>query len=443
MATTIIRARIAHTPRDPFRDGSDPGAALETYDDGALAFAGDGRIGTLGDWTEVRRAHPRAAVQDRRDCVLLPGLVDLHVHYPQIAVIGTMGLQLLDWLQRRTLPEEARMADPGHAAVTARRFVGALAANGTTTALVFGSHFPGAQEELFRVAAARGLRIASGLVVSDRNLRPDLEVSPEEAHRESRALIERWHGRGRLRYAVTPRFSVSCTEAMLEACRALLDETPGLLLTSHVNEHPREIALVAELFPGARDYVDTYEAAGLLRAGSVLAHDVHVSDDELRRLAAARTSVAHCPSSNAFIGSGIFAMARHVRHGVRFGLGTDVGAGAGLSLFNEGLTAYQLQMVHSDRHPLTPAHLLHLATASGARALGLQDEVGDLTSGKAADFVLVRPPAGSTLETVLGAAPDWPAALGALFTLAREESVAEVRVAGEIVFPREGDRANA
>jgi guanine deaminase len=432
MGTTIIRARIAHTPRDPFA-GED---ALDAYDDGALAFGGDGTIRTLGAWPAVRREHPDADVLDHRDCVLLPGFVDTHVHYPQIAVIGTMGLQLLDWLQQRTLPEEARMADTVHARATARRFVEALAANGTTSALVFGSHFAGAQEELFRAAEARGLRIASGLVVSDRNLRPDLEVSPETAHRESRALIDRWHGRGRLRYAVTPRFSVSCTEALLEACGSLLDEAAGLLVTSHVNEHPREIAFVAELFPGARDYVDTYEAAGLLRAGTVLAHDVHVSDDELRRLAAARTSIAHCPSSNACIGSGIFPMGRHVRHGVRFGLGTDVGAGAGLSLFNEGLTAYQLQMVHSDRHPLTPAHLLHLATASGARALGLEDEVGDLAPGKAADVVLVRPPAGSTLETVLAAAPDWSATLGALFTLAREESIAETRVAGEIVFSR-------
>jgi guanine deaminase len=169
----------------------------------------------------------------------------------------------------------------------------------------------------------------------------------------------------------------------------------------------------------------------------VLAHNVHVSDDELQRLAATRTSIAHCPSSNAFLASGIFCMARHVRHGVRFGLGTDVGAGTGLSLFKEGLMAYHVQMVRADNHPLSPAHLLHLATASGARALGMDGEIGDLTPGKSADLLLVRPPAESTLEAVLDASPDWPASLGALFTLAREESVAEVRVAGEVVFSRE------
>src|SRR4051812_31727739 len=418
-AATIIRARIAHTPRDPFA-GKD---ALETFDDGALAFA-DGTILACGAWNDVRRAHPDADVLDRRDCVLLPGLVDTHVHYPQIAVIGAMGLELLDWLAQRTLPEEARMADLVHARLTARRFVRGLAANGTTTALVFGSHFAGAQEALFEEAEERGLRIASGLVVSDRNLRPDLEVTPEVAYAESRALIDRWHGRGRLRYAVTPRFSVSCTEEMLDACRALMDETPGALFTSHVNENPSEIEFVRSLFPGARDYVDTYERAGLLRDRSVLAHNVHVSDDELRRLAAARAGVAHCPSSNAFLASGIFPMQRHVAHGVTFGLGTDVGAGTGLSLLKEGLVAYHVQMVRDQGHRLLPAHLLHLATASGARALGMADEIGALEPGKAADVVLVRPPAGSTLETVLASAPDWDARLGAIFTLAREESVA-------------------
>ncbi len=430
--TTILRARLAHTPRDPFA-GED---ALEAFDDGALAFDA-GSILASGSWPDVRGAFPGADVLDRRDAILLPGLVDTHVHFPQVAVIGAMGLELLDWLKTRTLPEEAKMADAVYARATARRFVRSLAANGTTTALVFGAHFTAAQEALFEEAEESGLRISSGLVVSDRSLLAELEVTPDEAYVRSRAMIERWHGRGRLRYAVTPRFSVSCTEAMLDACGALLDETPDLLFTSHVNENPSEIAFVRELFPAARDYVDTYERAGVLRERSVLAHNVHVSDGELVRLADTRCAVAHCPSSNAFLGSGIFSMARHVAHGVHFGLGTDVGAGTGLSLFKEALMAYHVQMVHPSGHRIGPAHLLHLATAAGAQALGLGDRVGDLTPGKSADFVLLRPPADSTLEAVLERAEDWPAALGALFTLAREESVVEVRVAGDIVFSRE------
>ena len=248
-------------------------------------------------------------------------------------------------------------------------------------------------------------------------------------------MRDRWHGRGRLRYAVTPRFSVSCTEAMLDACRALLDD--GVMFTSHVNESPGEIAFVRELFPQARDYLDTYERAGLLGECSVLAHNVHVSDDEFDRLAASRTAVAHCPSSNAFLASGIFPMARHVEHGVRFGMGTDVGAGTGLSMLKEGLVAYHVQMVRDQGHMLGPAHLLWLATAAGARAIGLGDVCGDLRPGKAADFVLLRPGAGSTLAAVLEEAPDWNAALGAVFTLAREETVLETRVGGEVVFARE------
>jgi guanine deaminase len=361
------------------------------------------------------------------------------VHYPQIAVIGSMGLQLLDWLAKRTLPEEVKMGEPAHARRTARRFVRALAANGTTSALVFGSHFVDAQQALFEEAEAVGLRIASGLVVSDRNLLPELHTTPEAAYDSSRALLEHWHGHGRLRYAVSPRFSVSCSEPMLEVCRTLLDEAPSALFTSHVNESPGEIEFVQRLFPQARDYVATYEDAGLLGERSVLAHNVHVSDGELDRLAAARTAVAHCPSSNAFLASGIFPMTRHLEHGVRFGMGTDVGAGTGLSLLKEGLVAYHVQMVREQGHMLEPAQLLYLATAAGARALGLGELTGDLTPGKAADLVLLRPPPGSTLETVLEESPPWQAALGAIFTLAREESVLEVRVGGEIVFSREAD----
>jgi guanine deaminase len=434
--TTIVRAQVLHTPRDPFADDG----ALEAFSDGAVAFR-DGRILATGDYASVRAGHRDADVVDARDAILLPGLVDTHVHYPQIGVIGAMGLELLDWLAQRTLPEEARLADEAYARETARRFVRALAANGTSAALVFGSHFPAAQDALFEEADRIGLRIASGLVVSDRNLLPELHVTPEDAYEASRALARRWHGHGRLRYAVTPRFSVSCTEGMLEACGALLRDVPDALFTSHVNENHGEIAYVAELFPWSRDYLDTYERYDLVGVSSVLAHDVHVSDDELKRLAAARASIAHCPSSNAFLASGIFSMRRHCASGVRFALGTDVGAGTGLSLFKEGLMAYHVQMVRPEGHMIGPAHLLWLATRAGALALGLEHEIGDLQAGRSADFVLVRAPAGGTLEAVLANSPSPEATLGALFTLAREDCVVELRVAGETVFrrPMHGD----
>jgi guanine deaminase len=430
--TNIVRAKVAHTPRNPFASDG----ALEGFEDGAVAFDA-GRVVSCGAYSDVRGGYPDADVLDARDTILLPGLVDCHVHYPQVRVIGAMGLELMDWLEGRCLPEEARLADAVYASSVAERFVTGLACNGTTTALVFGSHFPAAQEALFTAASARGLRVASGLVVSDRGLLPELHVSPSQALEASRELIERWHGRGLVRYAVSPRFSVSCSEEMLSVCGELARSADGLLVTSHLNESEEEISLVASLFPWARDYLETYERCGLVGERSVFAHNVHVADDELGRLAGAGAGVAHCPSSNAFLGSGLFPLRRHCDAGVRVALGTDVGAGTGLSLFKEALTAYQVQMVlSSDGMPLGPAHLLWLATGAGAAALGLADEVGDLRPGKSADFLLVRPPAGSTLATVLEGADSMEAALGALFTLAREESVAEVRVAGQVVWTR-------
>jgi guanine deaminase len=431
MAATILRAQVLHTPRDPFA-GAD---ALEAFSDGAVAFA-DGRILATGGIAEVRARHPEAEVVDARDAIVVPGLVDAHVHYPQLPIIGAMGMELLDWLTERALPEEIRLADDAYARAAARAFVDALAANGTTTALVFGAHFPGAQDSLFTEAERAGLRITSGLVVSDRHLRPELHVAPAQALAASRALIERWHGRGRLRYAVTPRFALSCSEAMLEACGALVAETPDVFFTTHINESRRELEAVAEAFPWARDYLETYERFGLVGERAVLAHDVHPTTGELPRLAQARAGVAHCPSSNAFLGSGIFPMADHLAHGVRFALGTDVGAGTGFSVLKEGLTAYQLQAVDPGGAALTPAHLLYLATRAGALALGLGDSVGDLAPGRSADLVVLRPPPGSTLARVLAHSRSAEATLGALLTLAREQSVSEVRVAGEVVFRR-------
>jgi guanine deaminase len=422
----VWRAQVMHTPRDPFLEGN----ALEAFSDGGLAFS-EGRIDAVGSFEEVRRAYPEAEVRDERDAVLLPGLVDTHVHFPQLAIIGAMGLGLLDWLERYALPEEAHMADPEHARRVAREFVAGLAGNGTTTALVFGSHFAAAQEALFEEAERSGLRIASGLVVSDRNLLPELHLEPDAAYEAGRSLAGRWHGRGRLRYAVTPRFSLSCTEGMLEACGALHREV-GALVTSHMNENVDEVEAVRGLFGGFDDYLHTYEHFGLVGESTVLAHNDHPSEAELARMGAARASVAHCPESNAFLGSGLFPMRAHLQNGVRVALGTDVGAGTGLSVLKEALTAYQLQMLRDDSPQLGPAHLLYLATRAGALALGL-DEVGDLSPGRAADFALIRPPAGSTLEAVLRHSDSPERTLGALFALAREESVAEVRVAGEPV----------
>jgi guanine deaminase len=429
---TIVRAHLLHVPRDPF-DMQEP--ALESFEDGGLAFAG-ARILAAGDFAGLRREHPEAELLDARGALLLPGLVDTHVHWPQLGIVGAMGLRLLEWLESRTLPEEARLADPDYARALARDFVRGLVANGTTTALVFGAHFPEAQEIFFAEAERSGLRIASGLAVSDRDLRPELRRTPEAAYEAGRELARQWHGKGRLRYAVTPRFSLSCSEAMLESCGALGAELDGALVTTHINENEDEVRAVADSFPWSTDYLETYERHDLVGPSTVLAHDVQVTDGELARLAASRASIAHCPSSNAFLGSGIFPMRRHLEQAVRFGLGSDVGAGTGLSLFKEGLLAYQAQMLAPDGCRLSPAHLLWLATRAGADALGLGAELGDLGAGKQADFVLLRPPPAGTLEAALRRSESPEQTLGAVFTLAREDSVAEVWVAGERLLRR-------
>jgi guanine deaminase len=435
----VLRAEIFHTPADPFVNAG----ALEHLRDGAVAFDLAGRILQTGPYAEVRRAYPDAEVLGGDRAIALPGLIDTHVHYPQLSVIGAMGMELLQWLARRTLPEEARLADPVLARSRARRFLGRLAANGTTSALVFGTHFPAAQRIFFEEAQRSGLRITSGLVVSDCNLCEDLHCTPRQAHEHAAELIDSFHGQGRLRYAVTPRFALSCTQAMLESCAETLNCAEGLTFTTHLNENLEEVRAVLRGHPGAHDYLDTYERCSLLGPRSVFAHDIHVGDGELARLGQAGASVAHCPSSNQFLGSGLFPLARHLRHGVCVGLGSDVGAGTSLSLLSECLFAYLHQMLAPDGRRLDPAELLYLATGAGARALGLGECVGDLRPGKSADLVLLRAPAGSTLEAVLDELEEPEARLGAIITLAREESVERVFVAGAEVFAASADGVGA
>ena len=425
----LFRATLFHTPTNPFREEG----ALRSHADGGLLIR-EGRIVASGGFDEVRRADPDAAVVDWRGGVLLPGLVDAHVPYPQLPIIGRLGRTLLDWLEHVALPEETRMAEEPYAAASARRFLRALAAHGTTTALVCGAHFAAATAALFEAAGENGLRVISGLVLSDRFLPSPLLQNVERAYRDSTDLIRRFHRRGRLLYAVTPRFALSTSEAMLDMCQTLLREHQGLRVQSHVNENPDEVRKVAEQFPWAADYVSVYDRFGLLGPHAVLAHNVHTTDAELERLATTRTTVAHCPTSNAALGSGIVPLRRHLAAGVRVALGTDVGGGTGPGILKEALQAHLMQRVATDGVMLDPARLLFLSTLGGAEALGLAQEIGSLCPGKAADFVLFRPPTGSVLETVLQHASAPEDALAALVTLAGAESVREVRVDGSVVY---------
>jgi guanine deaminase len=427
-ADQLLRAPLLHTPRNPFFDQGAP----VFHADGALLIR-DGRIAACGDYSKIAPQQPNAATRDLRGGFLLPGLVDTHIHFPQLRVLGSWGRSLLDWLEHCALPAEVRMSDEKYAAVVAREFVTALASHGTTTAMVFGAHFPGATAALFEAAEVSGLRIAAGLVLSDRLLRPDLHITPETAYRESSALIRRFHQRGRLLYAVTPRFALSSSEAILEVCRTLRAEHPDLRFQTHLNENLTEIAEVRRLFPWAPDYFAIYERFALCGRGAVMAHNVHPTDNELERLSATATTVAHCPASNAALGSGIFPMHRHLRARVEFALGTDVGGGTGFGLLKEALQTYLMQRVAPEPVTLNGAKLLYLATKAGARALALDHEIGDFEPGKSADFVYLRPRPSTPLAAVIEQAESPERILTALFTLAGAETVREVHVAGTVV----------
>lgn len=426
----LYRVPFWHTPKSPFEDGQ-----LCCEADGGIAVNESGVILGSGPFAELRARFTHFTVR-ALEGYLLPGLIDTHVHFPQLRIIGALGLPLLDWLSECALPEEARMREEVYARQVASEFVEGLLRAGTTTALVFGSHFASAVDLLFEEASRRGLSTVAGLVVSDRLLRPELHTSPQRAYDEGLALARRWHGRGRNLYAVTPRFALSCSPELLDACGELLRSLPGLRFTSHINENRDEIASVRALFPSAPDYLSAYEAAGLIGPGGVLAHNLHPQERELLSMSAQGCAAAHCPCSNAALGSGLFPLRRHLQAGVHVSLGSDVGAGAGLSLFKEGLQAYYAQQLLPGGVPLRATHLLYLTTLAGATALGLQGTLGDFSAGKQFDALLLSPEAGSTLNTALKHAPSAERALSAIFSLATPSDTARVWVGGKVAYSR-------
>ncbi|HYP46935.1 MAG TPA: guanine deaminase [Propionibacteriaceae bacterium] len=425
---TLYRATVIDVPGDPFL--SDPADSLRADSDGGLLVR-DGRVAARGAYSDVRRAHSEDEVVDLRGGVLVPGFVDTHVHFPQVRAIGGLGMPLLDWLDRCALPEEERLAERSYAEAVAEEFLAGLRSAGTTTALVFGSHFAEAVDAFFAAAETSGLRITAGQVLSDRALPASLLTTPDRALAEGRELMARWAGRGRLRYAVTPRFSLSASEPLLQVCEELLS-APDTWFTTHINENFAEVARVASYFPARAHYLDTYCHHNLITGRSVLAHNVHAGDQELETMSAAGAWASHCPTSNAALGSGLFPLRRHLSHGVGVALGSDVGAGTGFSLLKEGLQAYfGQQLLGSAGYPLSPTHLLYLATRAGARALGLADDVGDLGVGKAFDAVWLRAAPRSTLDTVLRYAADASDMLAKVFALGTPADVAGVWVAGQ------------
>jgi guanine deaminase len=380
----LYRSRIFTPLANPFT-ADDPAQAFRYIEDGYLAVEGRSIQG-LGEWSE--RPAEGEVVECGANSLITPGFIDTHLHAPQLEMIGSYGGHLLEWLNRYTFPTEMKFADPAHALMVAQSFYDELLHNGTTSALIFSTIHTQATEIFFEEAERRGFRGIIGKTLMNRNAPAALLEETESAIADSRALIKRWSGRNDLLgYAITPRFAPTCTAEMLEKAGELKSEFPDVWVHSHVSENTAEVAWVRELFPDSADYVSVYDDFGLLSDRSVLAHGVHLTDRELDLLAARGTRLAHCPNSNLFLGSGLFQLNDVLAHGIRVGLGSDIGAGTTPSLFNAMADAYKVQQVRGVS--LSPFHLWYLATLGGAETLSLESRVGSLQAGKEADFLIL------------------------------------------------------
>jgi len=389
-----VRASIVHCVADP-GEASDP-SAYEAIDDGVLVID-DGRIAALGPASDLLPTlGDDVRLQEYPGKLVTPGLIDCHVHYAQLDVIGSYGEQLLDWLNRYAFPAEQRFSDAGYAREVAQLFVDELVRNGTTSAMVFATVHAHAADAIFEAAAARDMRLIAGKVLMDRSSPEALRDDAVTGYRESRTLIERWHGHKRLGYAITPRYALSSSEAQLESAGRLAREFPDAWIQTHLAENRDEVEAVLRQYPWAANYLDVYDQFGLVRERAVFAHCLHLTPAEIDRMAAAGASVAHCPTSNLFLGSGFFDLAGLREAAVPVGLGTDVGAGTSLSLLATMAESYKVLHLGDQRLPASRA--LYLATLGAAEALGLDDVIGNFEVGKEADFVVLDP-AATALST--------------------------------------------
>ncbi len=424
----VYRARIFTPVADPFATGVD--ASYRYFEDGHLAIGEDGVIESVGEWS----AAPEGDVVDVSGNLITPGFVDTHLHAPQLEMIGSYGGHLLEWLNRYTFPTERKFEDPEHARRVARAFYDELLRNGTLCALIFSTIHREATEIFFEEAERRGFRGIVGKTMMDRHA-PEylLDASPQKSYDDSRELLKKWHGRGLLRYAITPRFAPTSTPELLEAAGQLKREFPRAWVHSHISENQNEVSWVQELFPEA-EYADVYDRYGLLDERTVLAHGVWLTPEELDLLARRGSRIAHCPNSNLFLGSGLFPLYRVLNAGVVVGLGSDIGAGTTPSLFNAMADAYKVQQVQNVS--LSPFHLWYLATLGGARALTLDGETGSLEAGKSADFLVLDLTATPLLSLRTEHAASIEDLLAGLIFMGDDRAVQRSVIAGRTVSGR-------
>ena len=398
------------------------------YEDGLLIIE-DGFIHSVGDASELLPTLPQnTEIVTHPNSLITPGFVDTHIHLPQCEVIASYGEQLLEWLETYTFPAEQKFSDPEYAAKIASFFLDQLLSNGTTTALVYGTVHPQSVDAFFSEAQRRNLRMICGKVMMDRNAPDALLDTPESSYQESRELIEKWHNKDRLRYAVTPRFAPTSTPEQLASAGRLLREFPDVYFQTHLSENQKECEWVQSLFPESKNYLDVYDQHQLLGKRSVFAHGVHLQDAEWRRLAETDSALSFCPSSNLFIGSGLFKLHRAKVHKVKVGLGTDVGGGDSFSMLRTINQAYKTQQLQANK--LSALESLYLATLGGAKALDMDDKIGSFEAGKEADFVVLDYQATDLIKFRIGHCQNIEERLFTLLMLGDDRAVRSTYIMG-------------
>jgi guanine deaminase len=434
-----IRGPLVDFVDDPGGSMSDECPTLRWEPDGLL-FIRDGRIVDRGPARALLGELPsHCPVLDYRAFIVMPGFVDLHVHYPQLDVIASPGRNLLDWLERYTFPAERRFSEPAHCLETAEDFLDELLAHGTTTALVFGTVHRQSVDAFFEIARSRRLRMIAGKVLMDRNCPEDLRDSPEQAYQDSRELIERWHGLERLGYAITPRFAITSSEAQLEAAGRLAREFPTAWIHSHLSENVDEIEWVGRLFPRSKSYLDVYDSFGLVRERAIYAHCIWLDHVDRVRMASQGATAAFCPTSNLFLGSGLFDLAATDQAGLRFGIATDVGGGTSFSMLRTLAEAWKVAQLRGQT--LSPLRAFYLATLGGARALGLDERIGSFEPGREADLVVLDPAATPLAARRDSQCRTLTERLFALMMLGDDRSVAQTWILGEPWGGRRSERS--
>jgi guanine deaminase len=433
---TAIRGAVLSYTGDPFLE--DPAVCTHYESDAIVAMAG-GHIVDLGTARGVaERLPPGTPVARYSDSLIIAGFVDGHAHYPQTQVIAAYGRQLLDWLNECTYPAEQRFGDRSHARDVARVFLQECLRSGTTTAAVFCTVHPESVDAFFDEAGARGMRMLAGKVLMDRNAPDRLLDTAQRGYDESKALLLRWHGRGRLLYCVTPRFAATSSPAQLEAASALWREHPGTYLQSHIAESADEVAWVSRLYPERSGYLDVYDHHGALGPRAIYGHGIWLTDADLSRCHETGTALAHCPTSNTFLGSGLFKL-RHARNpgrSVRVALATDVGAGTSFSMLATMHEAYKVAQLTG--HALTARQAFYLATRGGAHALYLDDRIGSIAVGMEADVVVLDLKSTPLIAHRMQHCGDLDEALFIQMMLGDDRAVRATYVAGTLAYERPG-----